>query len=76
VGLAGSGFGNRIRVADLVHFMPDPDSANQNFSNRIRILLALTKINSNIYIFSYLYQSYFFRYLFDVFFYLINGKFT
>ena len=39
------------RVADPVHFWPDPDPANQNFQNRIRIriwfpiqiLLALTK---------------------------------
>ena len=35
------------RVADLVHFWPDPapdpDPANQNFENRIRILMALTK---------------------------------
>ena len=31
------------RVAD-----PAPDPANQNFENRIRILLALTRINSNI----------------------------
>ena len=32
------------RVADLVHFPPDP--ANQNFKNRIRILLALSKQES------------------------------
>ena len=31
------------RVADPVHFWPDPDPANQNFKNWIRILLALTK---------------------------------
>ena len=31
------------RVADPVHFRPDPDPANQNFKNRIRILLAHTK---------------------------------
>ena len=31
------------RVADPVHFRPDPDPANQNFNNRIRILLALSK---------------------------------
>ena len=31
------------RAADPVHFRPDPDPANQNFKNRIRILLALTK---------------------------------
>ena len=29
------------RVADPVHFRPDP--ANQNFKNRIRILLLFTK---------------------------------
>ena len=34
-----------LRVADTVHFRPDPapDPAIQNFKNRIRILLALTK---------------------------------
>jgi len=34
-----------VRVADLVHFWPDPapDPANQNFKNQIRIQLALTK---------------------------------
>ena len=32
-----------IRVADPVRFRPDPDPANQDFKNRIRILLALTK---------------------------------
>ena len=31
------------RVADQVHFRPDPDPANHNFKKRIRILLALTK---------------------------------
>ena len=31
------------RVADPVHFRPDPAPANQNFVNRIRILWALTK---------------------------------
>ena len=31
------------RVADPVHFRPDPDPANQNFKFQIRILLALTK---------------------------------
>ena len=30
-------------VADPVHFRPDPDTANQNFKNRIRILLAFIK---------------------------------
>ena len=35
------------RVADPVHFRPDPnpDPANQNFKIRIRILLALISIN-------------------------------
>ena len=32
-----------FRVADPVHFWLDPDPANQNLENRIRILLALTK---------------------------------
>ena len=27
----------KIRVADPVHFWPDPDPANKNFKNRIRI---------------------------------------
>ena len=31
------------RVADPVHFRPDPDPANQNFETGSRILLALTK---------------------------------
>jgi len=39
-------YGNRGchlgRVADPVHLRPDPDPANQNFKNLIRILLALT----------------------------------
>ena len=35
------------RVADPVYFRPDPDPENQNFKNRIRILLALTKNQFN-----------------------------
>ena len=35
--------GGSARVADPVHFWQDPDPANQNFKNQIRILLALTK---------------------------------
>ena len=36
-------FSDLIRVvADPVHFQPDPDPPNQNFKNRLRILLALT----------------------------------
>jgi len=31
------------RVADPVHFRPDPDPANQHFTKRLRILLALAK---------------------------------
>ena len=42
------------RVADLVHFRPDP--ANQNFKNRIRILLALTKNQFNHVNFCHMYQ--------------------
>ena len=33
----------KSRVADPVHFRPDPDPANQNFEDRIRVLLALAK---------------------------------
>ena len=29
----------KLRIVDPVHFWPDPDPANQNFKNRIRILL-------------------------------------
>jgi len=51
------------RVADPVHFRPNPDPVNQNFKNRICRLLALTKnkfklqfffinqISSDIYVF-------------------------
>jgi len=34
--------GHESRVADQFHFQPDPDPANQDFKNRIRILLVLT----------------------------------
>ena len=42
------------RVADPVHFRPDPDPENLNFKNRIRILLALTKISLNIFMLIFL----------------------
>ena len=50
---AAAGESNVGRVADPVHFWPDPDPANQNFKNRIRILESgsywhLPRINSNI----------------------------
>jgi len=41
----------QYRVVDPVHFRLDPDPANQNFKNRIWILLALTKNQFNHLIF-------------------------
>ena len=61
------------RVADPVHFRPDPDPANQNFKNRIRILLALTKKSIQTSKF-FSHQTYFFYYLNDDYFYLKKWK--
>ena len=60
------------RVADPVHFRPDPDPANWNFKNRIRILLPLTKNQFKHQLFSH--QSDFFWYLNDDYFFLKKGK--
>ena len=49
----------RPRVTDPVRFRPDP--ANQNFKNRIRVLLAFTKYQYKQQIF-FKYHSDFFRY--------------
>jgi len=49
-----------VRVADPVHFRPDPDQENLNFKNRIRILIS--KFFSN--------QSDFFRYFHACLFFL------
>ena len=59
------------RVADLVHFRPDPDPANQNFKIRSgsRILLALKESIQTSKFFSH----HFFWYLND-YFYLIKWK--
>ena len=55
---------HHCRVADPFHFRPDPDPANQNFKNRIRILLALTKNQfKNLKFFSH--QTYVFLLIFE-----------
>ena len=66
------------RVADPVHFRPDPDPApdpgNQNFKNRIWILLALTKNRfkqMNFFHFNHISSD---TYLNDNYFFRKNGK--
>ena len=63
------------RVADPIHFRQDPDPSNQNFKNRIRILLALIK-NQFKHLKKFAsYQSDFFKYfLCMLFFYLKKWK--
>ena len=63
-----------VRVADPVHFRPDPDPANQNLKNRIRILLALTKNQLKHLNFFHIKHISSDRYLNGDYFYLKNGK--
>jgi len=59
------------RVADPVHFRPDPE--NPNFENRIRILLALIH-NQFKHVKLFSYQSDFFIYFYVYYFYLKELK--
>ena len=60
------------RVANPVHFWPDPDPANQNFKNRIRIPDPTGTYQNSIEtsIFFSSHQSDFFWYLNDEYFYM------
>ena len=66
---------NGPRVADPVHFRPDPFPANQNFKKWIRILLEI-KYNQFKHHFFSSWQSDFFRYFYVDFFTLKIKTFT